>query len=149
MCLTVNTDLHALMSEHRTLLYCIDLFILQFYTVLWRAWLHPWTQPVPAGWCAAPRGVHPATCTVQSTACLYILCYAFSNKLVQSQMLSLLPVHSGDPNVILPLCCPVPRPLLLHHPSCRQGQDSLCQPAQALHGRGCQTRQSATPWPTT
>jgi hypothetical protein len=23
-----------------------------------------WTQQVPAGWCAAPRGVHRTTCTV-------------------------------------------------------------------------------------
>jgi hypothetical protein len=26
---------------------------------LWRAWLYPWTRPVPAGWCTAPRGCTP------------------------------------------------------------------------------------------
>ncbi len=34
--------------------------------LLWRAWLHPWTQPVHVGWCTAPRGVHHATCTVSN-----------------------------------------------------------------------------------
>jgi hypothetical protein len=31
------------------------------FTVLWRPWLYHWTQPVPGEWCAAPRGVQPAT----------------------------------------------------------------------------------------
>jgi hypothetical protein len=65
----------------------------QFLTVntaLWRAWLRPWTQPVPAGWCTAPRSLHHATCTVNSPA------YVFSNKPVLSQLLSLVPDHSGD-----------------------------------------------------
>jgi hypothetical protein len=81
-------------------------------SVVWRAWLHPWTEPVPAGWRTTPHGgVHPATASrvyillpVQSTTCLYIKCYVFSNKQVLSQLLSLLlsllPVHSGDPEFV-------------------------------------------------
>jgi hypothetical protein len=47
------------------------LLLLMFSTcdeilLLWRAWLHPWTQPVHVGWCTAPRGVHHATCTVNN-----------------------------------------------------------------------------------
>ncbi len=37
------------------------------------------------------------TVPVQSTICLYIKRYVFSNKLVLSQLLSLLLVNSGDP----------------------------------------------------
>jgi hypothetical protein len=33
--------------------------------MLWRPWLHPWSQPVPAGWCVAPRGVHRAMAAVR------------------------------------------------------------------------------------
>ncbi len=37
-----------------------------------RAWLCPWTQLVSAAWCTPPRGVHGATCTVNSSACIYV-----------------------------------------------------------------------------
>jgi hypothetical protein len=40
--------------------------IIQKMKDLWWPWLHPWTQPVPGEWCAAPHGVHPATCTLNN-----------------------------------------------------------------------------------
>jgi hypothetical protein len=44
------------------------------YTVLWRSWLQPWTQPVPGEWCAAPHGVQPSTCTVNTLPVYIELC---------------------------------------------------------------------------
>jgi hypothetical protein len=46
---------------------------------LWRAWLRPSTQLVLAGQCTAPRGVHHATCTVNSLACIYSTTYSVIN----------------------------------------------------------------------
>jgi hypothetical protein len=43
----------------------------KYKLTMWRARLHPWTQPVPAGCCTAPRGVHPATCTTWCTPCYH------------------------------------------------------------------------------
>jgi hypothetical protein len=68
--------------------------------ILWRAWLCPWTQPVPARRCAAPRGVHRATCSVNSPACIYSAMYSVINWYCLFQLLSLLPVHRGDPHMI-------------------------------------------------
>jgi hypothetical protein len=46
---------------------------------LWRVWLPPWTQLVPEGWCAAPRSVDRAICTVNSPACIYNATYSVIN----------------------------------------------------------------------
>ncbi len=52
--------------RHRNLcVWGCDLARGQYYLVLWRSWLHPWTQPVPGEWWAAPRGVHATTCTAK------------------------------------------------------------------------------------
>jgi hypothetical protein len=40
--------------------YAIWSIISAIKTSLWRPWLHPWIQPVPGEWCAAPRVVHSA-----------------------------------------------------------------------------------------
>jgi hypothetical protein len=65
--------------------------------VLWRAWLHPWTHPVPAGWCTAPCGVHPATSAVNNLPVhMYIYIYMY---IPYSAMYSVI-------NWYCPNCCP-------------------------------------------
>jgi hypothetical protein len=68
-----GVSLWALLSQ-----YCLPA---RRKTNIWRAWLCPWTQLIPVGWCAAPSSVPHATCTAYSPTCIYSAIHPSSSTL--------------------------------------------------------------------